>query len=271
MNGIMGMTDLALDTEVSEEQRDYLSTVKTSADSLLKMINAVLDFSRIEAGTIEMDPVFFNLRESLDETMRAMAVLAHEKNLKLVFEMGPTVPSAVIGDETRLRQIVVNLLDNAIKFTHCGEVGLEASLEGRNVNELTLHFVVRDTGIGVAPENQALIFDAFSQVDGSSTRQFGGTGLGLTISARLVAAMGGKLWVESTLGKGSSFHFTICLGAAEESLVVGIRDEREPHEDRIRPDQRRKKFPSDWGALQLREEVQECNLGQGSGKPSTLP
>lgn len=210
MNGVIGMTNLALDTELTEEQRDYLITSRASADSLLQLINDVLDFSRMEAGTIKIDTCRFNLRESLEETMRLMAVVAHKKKLKLVFEIGPAVPVLILGDETRLRQIIVNLVGNAIKFTGTGEVGLGVALESQRGNRVRLHFVVRDTGIGIAPEDQALIFDAFSQADGSSSRKFGGTGLGLTISARLVTAMGGELWVESRLGKGSRFHFTIC-------------------------------------------------------------
>jgi len=217
MNGIMGMTELALDTDISEEQRDYLVTVRSSADSLLAMINSVLDFSRMEAGVIELDPAPFYLRESLTETMRAMAVLAQQKNLKLIFDMTPDTPDAVIGDELRIRQILVNLVGNAIKFAPAGEVALNVSLEGQNGSELKLRFAVRDTGIGIAPEHQALIFDAFTQVDGSNTRQFGGPGLGLTISARLVAAMDGTLQVDSTPGKGSCFHFTIRLEAANET------------------------------------------------------
>jgi signal transduction histidine kinase len=217
MNGVIGMTELVLDTELTAEQRDYLTTVRTSADSLLSVINDVLDFSKIEAGKIDFDPVCFNLHENLDETMKSMAVRALEKSLELAFDMKPTVPQLVVGDPMRLRQILVNLVGNAIKFTAYGEVVLEVSLDGRSGNELMLHFAVRDTGIGVAHENHAKIFEAFSQADGSITRQYGGTGLGLSISARLVDAMHGKLWVESELGKGSSFHFTICLELAKEA------------------------------------------------------
>jgi signal transduction histidine kinase len=211
MNGIVGMTELVLDTELSVEQRDYLTTVRTSADSLLTVINDVLDFSKIEAGKLDLDPIRFNLPETLEDIIRSMAVPAHKKNLDLTLNIKSTVPALVVGDPARLRQIIVNLLGNAIKFTAHGEVVLDASLEARSGSHVRLHFAVRDTGIGVAPENQALIFDAFCQADGSTTRKFGGTGLGLTISARLVSAMQGKLWVESSLGKGSSFRFTISL------------------------------------------------------------
>jgi signal transduction histidine kinase/DNA-binding response OmpR family regulator len=217
INGIMGMTELALDTELSAEQRDYLATVKASADSLLDVVNDVLDFSKIEAGKMHMDPVCFHLRESLEETMKGMAVRAHEKNLELLLEIKPTVPDFVVGDAARLRQIVMNLLGNAIKFTRAGEVLLEVSIETNSQNGLIMHFAVHDTGIGIAPDKQRLIFEAFSQADSSTTREFGGTGLGLTICARLVQAMQGKIWVESALGQGSSFHFTVCLMPAEKN------------------------------------------------------
>jgi signal transduction histidine kinase/DNA-binding response OmpR family regulator len=217
INGIMGMTDLTLDTELSAEQRDYLATVKASADLLLNVVNDVLDFSKIEAGKMDLDPVCFNLCKSLEETVKAMAVRAHEKNVELLLEIKPAVPEFVVGDAARLRQIVMNLLSNAIKFTPSGEVLLEASIDANSQNELTVHFVVRDTGIGIAAEKQRVIFEAFSQADSSTTREFGGTGLGLTICARLVQAMQGRIWVESALGQGSSFHFTACLKPAEKN------------------------------------------------------
>jgi two-component system sensor histidine kinase/response regulator len=220
LNGIMGVTELALDTELSAEQRDYLATVKASADLLLNLINDVLDFSKIEAGKMEMDPVCFNLRASLEETMKNMAVRAHEKSIELMLEIKPTVPDFVMGDAARLRQIVMNLVGNAIKFTITGEILLEASIEANSENQPMLHFVVRDTGIGVAPDKHLLIFDAFSQADNSTTREFGGTGLGLTICARLVHAMQGKIWVESALGRGSSFHFTVRLRPPNKNPIA---------------------------------------------------
>ena len=229
INGIMGMTELVLDTTLTVEQRDHLLMVKSSADSLLNIINDVLDLAKIEAEKMELSPASFHLRECLEETIKTMAVRAHEKDLDLALDIKPTVPDILVGDAPRLRQIVINLVGNAIKFTSRGEVVLEVFFEERVNHHVKLHFVVRDTGIGIAPEKQSLIFHAFSQADGSTTRQFGGTGLGLTISARLVAAMLGELWVESTLGAGSSFHFTIRVTSlppdfrSEELSLGGMR------------------------------------------------
>lgn len=216
MNGVMGMTELVLDTDLTAEQRDYLNTVKSSADSMLSVINDILDFSKIEAGRLELDPVSFNIRDLVEETVRALALRAHEKGLEVICDVLPDVPEFIVGDVTRIRQVMVNLLGNAVKFTQQGEVELEVTLQSQTAAHLCLQFLVRDTGIGIPEDKQKMIFDAFSQADGSTTRKFGGTGLGLTISARLVEAMGGKIWVESALGKGSCFHFTAALGVSSE-------------------------------------------------------
>jgi two-component system, sensor histidine kinase and response regulator len=220
MNGVMGMTELVLDTDLTLEQRENLNIVKASADSLLTIINDILDFSKIEAGKLELDPVCFHLRGLVEDTIRMMALPAHEKNLELLCDIRPELPEWVVGDAARIRQVIVNLLGNAIKFTEHGEVGLVAALQSRVGDQLTLHFEVSDTGIGIPKEKQGVIFEAFSQADGSTTRRFGGTGLGLTVSARLVKAMHGEIWVDSELDRGSRFHFTVCVAstASHEEL-----------------------------------------------------
>ncbi|HEY3458448.1 MAG TPA: response regulator [Bryobacteraceae bacterium] len=218
MNGILGMTELTLDTELTADQHDNLLTVKHSADSLLTIINDILDFSKIEAGKLELDPIEFDLRDSLEESVRTLAIAAHDKGLELVCGFSAEVPDTVIGDPTRLRQITTNLISNAIKFTSVGEVTLDVNVESMDENTAVLHFVVSDTGVGIAPEKQKAIFSAFTQADASTTRKYGGTGLGLSISARLVEMMGGQIWVESTPGKGSRFHFTSKMGVAKTKL-----------------------------------------------------
>ena len=217
MNGIMGMTDLALDTELTSEQREYLSMVKISADSLLTLINDILDFSKIEAGKLEFESIDFNLRNSLETTLKVFATRADEKGLELNCDVHPDVPEMVIGDPTRLRQIIVNLVGNAIKFTEHGEVTVEVACDSKQNDGLMLHFSVRDTGIGIPPERQEVIFEAFTQADGSTTRRYGGSGLGLTLSRRLVSMFGGHLWLDSIVGQGSTFHFTVRMGAGAES------------------------------------------------------
>jgi PAS domain S-box-containing protein len=219
LNGVMGMTDLALDTQLTPEQRGYLETVKSSSDSLLTVINDILDFSKIEAGKIDLEAIEFNLRESLDSTLKTMALRADEKGLELLCEVAPEVPEIVRGDSTRVRQVVVNLVGNAIKFTERGEVAIKVQMESPDGPDSVLHFTVSDTGIGVAKQKRELIFAAFSQADTSTTRKYGGTGLGLTISSRLVEMMGGKIWVESDEGQGSQFHFTLRLGVIDAKEI----------------------------------------------------
>ena len=209
MNGIMGMTELALDTELNEEQRDYLATVRTSGESLLTIINDILDFSKIEAGKFTLDRAEFDLDRTLREIIRMMSVPAHEKGLEFLYENRADLDGQVLGDAGRLRQVVINLLGNAIKFTQSGEVSLTVVDARQQEDGLTVHFAVSDTGIGVAPEWRGQIFDAFVQVDGSNTRRQGGTGLGLSICSRLVGLMGGRMWVDSEAGQGSTFHFTV--------------------------------------------------------------
>jgi signal transduction histidine kinase/DNA-binding response OmpR family regulator len=223
MNGIVGMTDLALDTELTEVQRDYLNAVQASADSLMGIINDILDFSKIEAGRLEMESVEFNLRDTLGDTVHTMAIRAAEKELELAYRVPPGIPDALLGDPSRIRQVIINLVNNAIKFTETGEVVLSVEQESISAHEAVLHFSVTDTGIGIPPDKQESIFHAFTQADGSTTRMYGGTGLGLTISSKLVDMMGGKIWVESPSaqhasekgGSGSTFHFTVRLGIPE--------------------------------------------------------
>ena len=212
LNGVIGMTDLVLDSDLTAEQRDYLETVKFSADSLLNVINDILDFSKIEAGKIDLESIEFDARECIETTLRTLVLRAEEKELELLCDIAPEVPNIVRGDPTRLRQIIFNLIGNAIKFTAEGQVALSAEVERAEDDNVVLHFIVADTGIGIPHDKQTLIFDAFTQADASTTRQFGGTGLGLTITSRLVGMMGGEIWVKSELGKGAEFHFRIKVG-----------------------------------------------------------
>ena len=222
INGILGMAELVLDTELSSEQRDYLILLKSSGDSLLIIIDDILDFSKIESGKLDLDPIEFNVHDSIGETMRVLALRADGKGLELVYEIDSQIPDCLIGDPGRLRQILVNLVGNAIKFTPEGEVVVRVQIDSQTDGEVTLLFSVTDTGIGIPAEKHSLIFEAFAQADGSTTRHYGGTGLGLAISSRLAALMGGKIGIESAVGKGSTFHFTARFGTAkaERSLVV---------------------------------------------------
>jgi len=219
LNGVIGMTELLLDTDPNREQREYLGMVKESADALLLLVDDILDFSKIEAGKLALESIEFALRDSIGDTIKTLAVRAHAKGLELAYHISPDAPDALVGDAGRLRQIIVNLVGNAIKFTGSGEVAVDVMLESRTKDSACLHFAVADTGIGVAPDKQQLIFDAFSQTDGSTTRNYGGTGLGLAISSQLVQMMGGSIWVESPsnsldageAGPGSTFHFTVTM------------------------------------------------------------
>jgi two-component system sensor histidine kinase/response regulator len=219
MNAIMGMTDLVLDSDLNDEQRENLEIVKTSSQSLLQIINDILDFSKIEAGKLELASTEFSLGKALHDTVKSLSVRAHEKHLELACRVAPGTPDALIGDPLRLRQVLVNLVGNAIKFTQQGEIVVSAESETLDDGQLRVHFAVRDTGLGIPPEQQDRIFEAFTQVDGSSTRRFGGTGLGLAISTRLVALMGGHIWLDSAIGKGSTFHFTATFRSDTENKL----------------------------------------------------
>ncbi len=220
LNAILGMTALALKTRLTPEQREFLATVKSSADALLGIINDVLDFSKIEARRLDLDRHELDLRETVGDAARLLALRAAQKGLELAWHVSPDVPERLLGDAGRLRQVVLNVLGNAVKFTDTGEVVLDVAVEAASAEAVTLRFSVSDTGIGIAPEQQRQIFLAFTQADASTTRRFGGTGLGLAIASRLVELMNGRIWVESEVGRGSTFHFTAVLDRPIESPLA---------------------------------------------------
>jgi CheY-like chemotaxis protein len=215
MNAILGMTELALDTVLTPEQREYLTTVHQATESLLAIIDDILDFSKIEAGRLRLERIEFPLRETVDRTLRTLAIRAHKKGLELAADIPPDVPDGIVGDPHRLRQIIINLVGNAIKFTEKGEVAVAVRIAEVPGPDVCLLFAVRDTGIGIPKDKRRHIFGAFVQADGSTTRRYGGTGLGLAISSQLVRLMRGRLWVESEPGEGSTFYFTARFGQSE--------------------------------------------------------
>jgi signal transduction histidine kinase/DNA-binding response OmpR family regulator len=212
MNGVLGMLELTLGTDLSADQRDHIQTAQQSAETLINVINDILDFSKIEAGRLDLDETPFRLAETLSGTVRTLGYRADEKGLALMLEISPEVPDALIGDVNRLRQVLVNLVGNAIKFTERGEVVLKVELEEIKAEKAALRFSVTDTGIGIASNDQQKVFEAFRQADSSTTRRYGGTGLGLAISSRLVELMGGSISLKSNLGEGSVFTFTASFG-----------------------------------------------------------
>jgi signal transduction histidine kinase len=218
INGIMGMTDITLGTNIDDEQREYLEMIKSSSDSLLAIVDSILDFSKLEASKLALDAAPFQLQEVLPDLCRSTSEQAAQKGLSFTAEVSPDVTGVLVGDAARLRQVLSNLLDNALKFTKEGQIGLKVDLEDRLADEVVLHFSVADTGIGIPEEKREAIFQAFSQADTSSTRRYGGTGLGLTVCSHLVSLMQGRIWVESRPEAGSTFHFTARFAVVPEPV-----------------------------------------------------
>jgi CheY-like chemotaxis protein len=225
MNGIIGMTEIVLETELTAPQREYLGLVRSSADWLLTVINDILDFSKIEAGKLDLEEIDFDLRATIAELLKPLEIRARAKGLKLHATISPSVPRVLVGDPVRIRQIITNLVGNAIKFTEQGEIEVRLEACERVGDEIVLRGAVSDTGIGIPPDRVGKIFEAFEQVDGSTTRKYGGTGLGLSISQRLVEIMRGRIWAESVVGQGSTFRFEVRLKvAADESRLLAARE-----------------------------------------------
>jgi len=283
MNVIIGMTELVLDTRLSAEQREYLLALQESSEALLSLINDVLDFSKIEAGKLDLDSSVFHLYDSLGDTTKWLAIRAHGKGLELACHIRPDVPVAVVGDQARLRQVVVNLLGNAIKFTDHGEVVLDVGCQSERNGQVVLHFAVRDTGVGIPEDKLGVIFSVFEQADNTTTRRFGGTGLGLAISSRLVELMGGRIWAESRLGEGSTFHFTARFGLADE-VPSPTRDARSTvvHGTRVLVVDDNatnrlilEEMLRNWGMLPtavpgVREALEQLRQARSSGEPFPL-
>lgn len=224
MNGIIGMSHLMFNTDLDAVQREYLEMIKLSSDNLLSLINDILDFSKIEAKKLELEKIDFLLRDSVEHTVKVLMYKAMQKGIKVYISVNPAVPNSLLGDPGRFRQIISNLLSNAIKFTQRGEINIKADLEAKSDKRVTLHFCVSDTGIGIPAEKQTKIFDAFTQADSSITRKYEGTGLGLTITKQLIELMGGKIWVESEVGRGSSFHFLADFEISSANRRVALAD-----------------------------------------------
>jgi len=229
MNAIMGMAHLALQTDLTAKQYDYLKKVDISAKSLLGIINDILDFSKIEAGKMDMESVDFQLEDTLDNISTLVGIKTQEKELELLFKTDSSVPTALTGDPLRLGQILINLSNNAVKFTNKGAIVIYTELVKKDGAEATLKFSVQDTGIGMTEEQAAKLFQPFAQADSSTTRKYGGTGLGLTISKRLAEMMGGEIWVESEPGQGSTFSFTANLGLGKEKARKRFQSSSDLH------------------------------------------
>ncbi len=245
MYGVIGMAELLQDTELTNDQRENLDMLEASANNLTSIINDILDISKIEAGKIDFELIDFNIRNTIAETLSPIAISAHEKGIEQSYNISPDVPNIILGDPGRLRQILINLLGNAIKFTESGEIVVTVAVESQTEDEVSLHFSVSDTGIGIPEEKRVHIFDTFTQADSSTTRKYGGTGLGLSISSRLVEIMKGKIWVESEVGKGSTFHFIARFGIAPESVKydpskVLVNSEYEHSDDQTKHGERKK-------------------------------